>query len=150
MSVQFQIKQMKRYTLATCIQKHYSVDLMGHWLVDPSVKLICTQDTASSQTERFGRVIIKSLVSDFGSPAVLFCSCILHSSRGTDNEARGKGMMEDMGRVGTDMGMRVEHAGIPLATPGRRRQTDRQNDRGGTTCCCWTWHSAPVSAGGAQ
>ncbi len=47
------------------------------------------------------------------------------------------------------MGMRVEHAGVPLATPWRRRQTDRQND-GGTTCCLWTWNNVPVSVGGAQ
>lgn len=114
MSVQFQIKQMKRYTLATCIQKHYSEDLLGHCLVDMYPRYC-------KQSNRYGRVIIKSLVSDFRSPAVLFCSCSLHSSCGTDNEAQGKGMMEDMGRVGADMGMRVEHAGGPI---GYSRKTE--------------------------
>ncbi len=85
MSVQFHIKQMKRYTLATCISKHHSVDVMGHSF-DPSVRLICTQDTESSQTKRSGRVIMKSLVLDLGVQP--FC---LHSSRGTDNEAEEKG-----------------------------------------------------------
>lgn len=36
--------------------------------------------------------------------------------------------MEDMGRAGVGMVMRVEHAGVPLTTPWRRRQTNRQTE----------------------
>lgn len=52
---------------------------------------------------------------------------------------------------GVAMVMRAEHASSPLGcTPVKGSLDGKMGEKEcSTTCCCWTWHTEPASAGGA-
>ena len=60
--------------------------------------------------------------------------------------------MEGGGR-GVARVMKVAHARSPLCCIPVEETSQRDGKMGreesSTTCCCWTWHTEPASAGGA-